>query len=223
MDDEKFYLDTIERVIPNHQEKLAEAFYEFLELEHLYDSAAETVRTQLNIYDNEFSMKFQRNPIHGIESRIKSPQSIVEKLRRKGYPLSAKSAREHLTDIAGVRVVCYYVSDIYTLAELLTMRGDFKPVKIKDYIKTPKPSGYRSLHLIVAVPIFLHSCRQEVPVEIQVRTIGMDYWASLEHQLHYKTNSTIPPELSDELTELAGTIRETDQRMQAIYDKINTL
>ncbi len=223
MDDEKFYLDTIERVIPNHQEKLAEAFYEFLELEHLYDSAAETVRTQLNIYDNEFSMKFQRNPIHGIESRIKSPQSIVEKLRRKGYPLSAKSAREHLTDIAGVRVVCYYVSDIYTLAELLTMRGDFKPVKIKDYIKTPKPSGYRSLHLIVMVPVYLSSCRQEVPVEIQVRTIGMDYWASLEHQLHYKTNSTIPPELSDELTELAGTIRETDQRMQAIYDKINTL
>ena len=223
MDDEKFYLDTIERVIPNHQEKLAEAFYEFLELEHLYDSAAETVRTQLNIYDNEFSMKFQRNPIHGIESRIKSPQSIVEKLRRKGYPLSAKSAREHLTDIAGVRVVCYCMSDIYTLAELLTMRGDFKPVKIKDYIKTPKPSGYRSLHLIVMVPVYLSSCRQEVPVEIQVRTIGMDYWASLEHQLHYKTNSTIPPELSDELTELAGTIRETDQRMQAIYDKINTL
>ena len=223
MDEQKFYLDTIERMMPGKREQLVEAFYEFLELEHLYGSAAETVRTQLNIYDNEFSMKFQRNPIHGIDSRIKSPQSIMEKLQRKGYPLTARSARQHLMDIAGVRVVCNYVNDIYALAELLSMRGDFKTVKVKDYIKNPKPSGYRSLHMIVMVPVYLSTSRREVPVEIQIRTIAMDFWASLEHQLKYKATSEVPDSLKQELQELAETISETDLRMQGIYDQINTL
>ena len=223
MDDQKFYLDTIEQVSSADKSEVEALFFEFLELEHLYESAAELVKTQLSIYDHEFSMKFQRNPIHNIESRIKSPQSIVGKLQKKGFPLSARSAREHLMDIAGIRVVCYYVNDIYAIAELLTHREDFKLVKIKDYIRSPKPSGYRSLHMIAMVPVHLAACRQEVPVEIQIRTIAMDFWASLEHQLRYKTHSPVPAELREELHELAGTIAETDLRMQDIYQQINDL
>lgn len=223
MDEQKFYLESIEHVTDADKAEIEALFFEFLELEHLYESAAELVKTQLSIYDNEFSMKFQRNPIHGIESRIKSPQSIVGKLQKKGLELSAKSAMAHLMDIAGIRVVCYYVNDIYALAEILATRDDFKLVKIKDYIKNPKPSGYRSLHLIVMIPVYLSTCRREVPVEIQIRTIAMDFWASLEHQLRYKTHSPVPPELRDELHELAGTIAETDLRMQDIYHQINEL
>ncbi len=223
MDEQKFYLETIGQATDADRSEIETLFYEFLELEHLYESAAELVKTQLGIYDNEFSMKFQRNPIHGIESRIKSPQSIVGKLQKKGLELSAKSAQKHLMDIAGIRVVCYYVNDIYAIAELLSTRDDFKLVKIKDYIRNPKPSGYRSLHMIVMVPVYLATCRKEVPVEIQIRTIAMDFWASLEHQLRYKTHAPVPPELMDELHELAGTIAETDLRMQDIYQQINDL
>ncbi|MBR2086535.1 MAG: GTP pyrophosphokinase family protein [Oscillospiraceae bacterium] len=223
MDEQKFYLETIGQATDADKSEIETLFYEFLELEHLYESAAELVKTQLGIYDNEFSMKFQRNPIHGIESRIKSPQSIVGKLQKKGLELSAESARKHLMDIAGIRVVCYYVNDIYAIAEILATRDDFKLIKIKDYIRTPKPSGYRSLHMIVMVPVYLATCRKEVPVEIQIRTIAMDFWASLEHQLRYKTHAPVPPELRDELHELAGTIAETDMRMQAIYEQIHDL
>ena len=188
MDEKNFYLDTIEQIVPAQREQIMTAFYEFLELEHLYESAAEIVKTQLGIYDNEFSMKFQRNPIHSIESRIKSPQSIVEKLQRKGFPVSAKSAEQHLTDIAGIRVICYYIDDIYAMAELLTMNEAFQVIKVKDYIKNPKPSGYRSLHLVLTVPVCMSTMTRRVPVEIQIRTIAMDFWAALEHQLHYKTS-----------------------------------
>lgn len=223
MDEQNFYLNTIDKVIPNQREQVMEAFYEFMELEHLYESAAETVKTQLNIYDSEFSMKFQRNPIHGIESRIKSPQSIVEKLKRKGHPLSAKSAQQHLMDIAGIRVVCYYVDDIYAIAEMLSLREDIRVLKVKDYIIHPKPSGYRSYHMIIMVPVYLSTSRREVPVEIQIRTIAMDFWAALEHQLHYKTTSAVPQALKAELRELADTISETDLRMQDIYEQIHDL
>ena len=223
MDEQSFYLNTIEQVVPHRHEEVMAAFYEFLELEHLYESAAETVKTQLNIYASEFGMKFQRNPIHGIESRIKSPQSIVEKLQRKGFPISAKSAQEHLMDIAGIRVVCYYVEDIYALAEMLSLRSDIRVLKVKDYIINPKPSGYRSYHMIIMVPVHLSTSRREVPVEIQIRTIAMDFWAALEHQLRYKTKAAVPSALKDELRELADTIAETDLRMQDIYEQINEL
>ncbi|MBQ4466397.1 MAG: GTP pyrophosphokinase family protein [Oscillospiraceae bacterium] len=223
MEEQNFYLETIGHATDADRDMVETLFFEFLELEHLYESASEIVKTQLNIYDNEFSMKFQRNPIHGIESRIKSPQSIVQKLQKKGYPLSAQSAQKHLMDIAGIRVVCYYINDIYAIAELLSTRDDFKLVKIKDYIQNPKPSGYRSLHMIVMVPVYLATTRKEVPVEIQIRTIAMDFWASLEHQLRYKTNSIVPDDLRAELHELAGTISQTDLRMQSIYEQINEL
>lgn len=227
MDDEKdFYLGAIRDAVPIEREaQFQAAFYSFLELEHLYDCAIELVKTQLSIFDNEFSMRFQRNPIHNIESRIKTPQSIIRKLQRKGMPISPESARAHLTDIAGVRVICCYVDDIYALADLLTQKSGFALRRTKDYIQNPKPNGYRSFHMIVDVPVHMSTGTEQAPVEIQIRTIAMDFWASLEHQLHYKSmgNSAVAATLTDELKSCADTIAETDIKMQEMFKKINQL
>ena len=223
MDDKEFYLDAIRDVVPEHkEEQIQDVFYSFLELEHLYDSAIELVKTQLNIFDNEFSMRFQRNPIHNIESRIKTPQSIVGKLQRKGMPVTPESARNNLTDIAGARVICCYIDDIYAIADLLTDHSAFQLRKIKDYIKNPKPNGYRSFHMILDVPVYMSNGKEIAPVEIQIRTIAMDFWASLEHKLRYKKN--IPESeaeyLAKELVECAGISASLDQRMEAIRDRM---
>ncbi|MDE7120939.1 MAG: GTP pyrophosphokinase family protein [Oscillospiraceae bacterium] len=220
---DEFALNTVAKITPDQQKEIFSVLQEFIELEHLYESAAELVKTQLHVYDSEFGVKFQRNPIHSIESRIKSPQSMMGKLQKKGLELSAKSAQENLMDIAGIRVVCYYIDDIYTIAELLGMQEEYKIIKIKDYIKNPKPSGYRSLHVILMVPVYLSTKKKEVPVEIQIRTIAMDFWASLEHQLHYKTNSVVSESLKKELQDCAEIIADTDLRMQDIYQQIYDL
>ncbi|MCM1315349.1 MAG: GTP pyrophosphokinase family protein [Muribaculaceae bacterium] len=205
------------------KEKLSELFVDFLELSHLYDSAIEVVKTYLNILDSEFSVKFQRNPIHNVESRLKSPQSIIGKLQKKDLPITPVSARKNLLDIAGIRVTCCYITDIYAIVEMLCRRDDFTVIKQKDYIKNPKPSGYRSYHLIVNVPVYLSTKKQYAPVEIQIRTIAMDFWASLEHQLKYKPSTAITPEISEELKECAERIAETDLQMQRIFMEINDL
>ena len=226
MDEKEFYLDAIRDVVPAHkEEQIQDVFYSFLEIEHLYDSAIELVKAQLNIFDNEFSMCFQRNPIHSIESRIKTPQSIVGKLQRKGMPVTPESARENLTDIAGVRVICCYIDDIYAIADLLTKYSGFQLRKIKDYIQNPKPNGYRSFHMILDVPVYMSSGKQTAPVEIQIRTIAMDFWASLEHQLHYKSTGDpkIAATLTDELKACAETIAATDEKMQDMFKQINLL
>lgn len=227
MSDMDFYIEGIQQLPAivnggkNAQEKFEELFNEFLELGHLYESAIEVVKTYLNILDSEFNIKFQRNPIHNIESRLKSAESIIGKLRKKGLPISPETARKNLLDIAGIRVTCYYISDIYVLAEMLSHRDDFIIIKQKDYIKNPKPSGYRSYHLIINVPVHLSAKKIYAPVEIQVRTIAMDFWASLEHQLKYKPSTMITPEISEELRECADRIAETDLQMQKIYTEIN--
>ena len=226
MDEKEFYLDAIRDVVPAHkEEQIQDVFYSFLEIEHLYDSAIELVKAQLNIFDNEFSMRFQRNPIHSIESRIKTPQSIVGKLQRKGMPITPESARENLTDIAGVRVICCYIDDIYAIADLLTKYSGFQLRKIKEYIQNPKPNGYRSFHMILDVPVYMSSGKQTAPVEIQIRTIAMDFWASLEHQLHYKSTGDpkIAATLTDELKACAETIAATDEKMQDMFKQINLL
>ncbi len=205
----------------NAQEKFTELFNEFIQLGHLYESAIEVVKTYLNILDSEFNIKFQRNPIHNIESRLKSAESIIGKLRKKGLAISPETARKNLLDIAGIRVTCYYISDIYVLAEMLSHRDDFVIIKRKDYIKNPKPSGYRSYHLIINVPVHLSAKKTYAPVEIQIRTIAMDFWASLEHQLKYKPSAMITPEISEELRQCADRIAETDMQMQRIYTEIN--
>ncbi len=208
-------------IIPSFNEISNEDdFHAFMELQHLYDSAIHNVKTQLNIFDDEFRVKFQRNPIHSMESRLKSPQSIVGKLQKKGLPMTIDSAKQHLNDIAGIRVVCYYINDIYTIVDLILMHDDYQVINIKDYIRNPKPSGYRSFHMSIRVPVYLANGKQYVPIEIQIRTIAMDFWASVEHQLKYKTTSSITAEISNQLKDCAEVIAETDLKMQEIYLKI---
>lgn len=224
MNEKEFYLETISKIPKvNNQERVAEIFYDFLQLQHLYDSAIEIVKTQLNILDNEFGVKFQRNPIHSIESRLKSPQSIIEKLQKKGLPITTEAARRNLLDMAGIRVVCYYIDDIYSIAELLGCHDDFVTIKTKDYILNPKKSGYRSYHMVINVPVYLSNCKQYAPVEIQIRTIAMDFWASLEHQLKYKTQNEVSADLAAELRKCADTIAETDSKMQDIFLQLSDI
>jgi len=229
MNEMDFYLESIQQLPaivergPDAQENIARTFSEFVDLAHLYESAIEVVKTYLGILDSEFSIKYQRNPIHDIKSRLKSAESIIGKLNKKGIPLTPENARKNLLDIAGIRVTCYYISDIYVLAEMLSHRDDFIVIKQKDYIKEPKPSGYRSYHMIINVPVYLAAQKKYAPVEIQIRTIAMDFWASLEHQLRYKTSAAITPEISAELRECAERIAETDLKMQKLYMDINAI
>ena len=192
----------------------------FISMRFRYQSAMREVCTKLEILDDEFSMQHSRNPIHHMESRIKSPHSIVNKLRRKGLPATTQSAVENLQDIAGVRVVCAYLNDTYAIAELLGKQDDLNIVRIRDYIKDPKPNGYRSLHLIVEVPVFLSTGKEMVPVEVQIRTIAMDFWASLEHQLRYKETSAVPETLNHQLHDAADKIAALDGEMQHIHDQM---
>ena len=189
----------------------------------LYNSALKEVGTKLEILNDEFVHIHKYNPIEYIKSRIKTPESIVKKLKSDGYESTIENMRNYINDIAGIRIVCSFTSDIYRLAEMIGKQNDLTVICVKDYIKNPKVSGYKSFHMHVTVPIFLSDRVVDTKVEIQIRTIAMDFWASLEHQLRYKTHAPVPPELRDELHELAGTIAETDLRMQAIYQQINDL
>ncbi len=189
---------------------------QFLQMSHLYDAAIREIRTRLEILDREFSIRYASNPIHHIDSRLKSPRSIVEKLQRKGLPVSIESAEEHLQDIAGVRIICNYIDDIYLLAEMLTRQQDLELVIRKDYIQNPKPNGYRSLHLVVRIPVYLSSHTELVPVEIQIRTIAMDFWASLEHQIHYKSDAEATAALKFRLKRCAEQSAALDLEMQQI-------
>ncbi len=192
-----------------------------IELRQLYTSAIKEISTKLEILDEEFKVRYAHNPIHSINSRLKSPSSIIDKLDRKGFDKSIDKASECLNDIAGIRVVCKYVSDIYLIEELLLRQDDLTLIKRKDYIKEPKGNGYRSLHLVVSVPIFLAEETKVIPVEIQIRTIGMDFWASLEHQIKYKKEIDNPEEIQKELSECARAVEELDKKFQDIYSKIN--
>lgn len=211
-------LNSLEKIFMNDDNENSRV--EFFELQHLYQSAVREVSTKLEILDDEFQFIHRRNPIHNMQSRIKTLDSIFGKLTRKELELSIEAAKEHLTDIAGVRVVCYYIDDIYMIAKMLTLQDDIIVIRETDYIKNPKPNGYRSLHLVVKVPVFFSDRKEIVPVEIQIRTIAMDFWASLEHQLKYKAIETVPPSVVLELRECAKNIAETDLRMQDIYKTI---
>ena len=196
---------------------------QFLEMSHLYDGAIREIRTKLEILDREFNIRYASNPIHHIDSRLKSPRSIIEKLQRKGWPVSVESAEEHLNDIAGVRIVCNYIDDIYRLANMLVRQQDLELVCQKDYIRKPKPNGYRSLHLVLRVPVFLSSHTELVPVEVQIRTIAMDFWASLEHQLRYKSDVEATTPLKDRLQRCAEQSAALDVEMQSIYREMRLL
>ncbi len=186
-----------------------------------YHFAIMEVETRLKVLNEEFSQKYKRNPFESIKSRLKSPESIYEKLQRKGYPATVENIREHLTDVAGLRVICSFPDDIYRLANLFTRQGDISLLKKKDYIQKPKESGYRSLHLILNVPVFLSSEVRYVKTEIQFRTIAMDFWASLEHKMRYKKNVENAEEVAAQLKECAATIEMLDYQMQDIRNKID--
>ena len=201
-------------------EGLIEQASGFMELMMQYRCALMEVETKLNVLNAEFTMKNNRNPFESIKSRIKTPKSILEKLQRKGFEISVKGIEENLADVAGIRVICSFPDDIYATAKMLTDQDDIRVIQVKDYIINPKPNGYRSLHLILEVPIFLSNEKKNMKVEVQFRTIAMDFWASLEHKLKYKKNIENAEEISKELQRCAEVSSQLDLRMQALRDRI---
>ena len=194
----------------------------FDELMSKYRCAIMEIETKFKVLNEQYSLQYDRNPIETIKTRLKSMESISRKLAQKGKSFSAKSMEENLDDIAGVRVICSFQEDIYTLAKCLLDQDDIELLETKDYIKNPKPSGYRSLHLIVRVPIFLQNEKCLMKVEVQLRTIAMDFWASLEHKLKYKKDiKQDVEEISEELRECAEEISRLDMKMQSIHRKIS--
>ena len=185
-----------------------------------YSYAIKEVRTKLEILNEELAFKTKRNPIESIESRVKKPASIIEKLRRRNFPVSVESVFENLHDVAGVRVICSFIDDIYDVAEMFLSQDDITLIEKKDYIQNPKSNGYRSLHLIIEVPVFLSDRTLNMKVEVQIRTMAMDFWAALEHQANYKKGIDGSDSLVVELTDCANIINQTDRRMQEIYHKI---
>lgn len=201
-------------------EDIVNTIRSFINSEYLYFSATREIETKLENLNDEFKHTKDRNPIHLIKTRVKTPKSILAKLRRRGLELTVESARKNLTDIAGIRVICPYIDDIYLIADMLTMQDDIKLLRTNDYIKNPKPNGYRSLHLIVSVPIFLSNRKELVNTEVQIRTIAMDFWASLEHDIAYKLSEGKPKSITNELKDCADVINNTDVRMQHLFNII---
>lgn len=197
-------------------EELGERMMKFERLMAYYRCAMMEIETKLNVLNEEFSLRYDRNPINGIKTRLKSLFSIREKLERKGLPLTVEAIEKELTDVAGVRVICSFNDDVYLLRDALLKQDDITLICEKDYIEKPKPNGYRSLHLIVSVPIFLAHEKRSMHVEIQLRTIAMDTWASLEHQLRYKKNLEFSTEMADELLHCADLSAELDRRMDEL-------
>ena len=204
--------------------KMLETGQKYLELMNKYRCAIMEVETKLNVLNAEFSLQYDRNPFESIKSRLKSPVSIIEKLSRKNLLTSdatiASAIEENLYDVAGIRVICAFQEDIYRLAELLIQQDDIRLILTKDYIKNPKPNGYRSLHLILEVPVFLKSGKTPMKVEVQFRTIAMDFWASVDHRLRYKKNVSNEEEIVEKLKLCAETISGLDEEMQRIRNMI---
>ena len=194
---------------------------DFLIMRNLYESAVKQLVVKFEVLNSEFKIQYARNPIHHIESRVKSGRSIEAKLVKKGLPLTLESAREHINDIAGVRVVCHYIDDVYRVAEMLKRQKDVETVKEQDYIKEPNYNGYRSLHLDIRLPVYYSDRTEYVLAEIQIRTVAMDFWASLEHDIRYKVDkSRLPAGINEEMYDCADKIAEIDRQMQDMYKRI---
>ncbi len=227
--------DTILTVCYNNYKKLRKEIGELMMLEaiknyedidswktvmFLYNAALKEVGTKLEILNDEFHHVHQYNPIEHIKTRIKTPESIVKKLKRNGYESSIENMVKYINDIAGVRLICSFTSDIYRLAEMIGNQSDLKVLSIKDYIKYPKDSGYKSYHMLVSVPVFLSDSVVETKVEIQIRTIAMDFWASLEHKIYYKFEGNAPENISQDLKECADMVSALDERMLQLNEVI---
>ena len=202
-------------------ERIKELFQDFQECMMMYSCAIREVRTKFEVLNDHLTVAYRRNPIEMIKSRVKKPRSIIEKLKRKNLEVSTASVMKNLNDVAGVRVICSFVNDIYEVANMLASQDDVTVLEVKNYIENPKPNGYRSYHMIIEVPVFFANKKQNVKVEVQLRTIAMDFWASLEHSMKYKKEVDDSEQIIDELKKCADLIAETDLKMQAINEKIN--
>lgn len=211
-------LDTPEKV--NRTKKFMDMLVGYQELMMMYTCAIKEVRTKFEVLDTEFRVRYQRNPISAISTRLKHTNSVMAKLDRYGYRFSLENIESYIHDVAGIRVICSYIDDIYGIADSLLAQDDITLVTRKDYITAPKPNGYRSLHLIVKVPVFFANFKKDMTVEVQIRTIAMDFWASLEHQLKYKQNIPNQQGIVAQLKECADVIAMTDQKMIGIRQQI---
>ncbi len=213
--------ETLDNLLGDNAGNIIEEAKPYLVLMMQYRCAIMEVETKLKVLDAEFSQEYNRNPFESIKSRLKSPVSISDKLRRKGYAVTVENIEKYLRDVAGVRVICSFPDDIYRLAALLEKQDDIILLEKKDYIKNPKPNGYRSLHLILDIPIFLSNEKKHMKVEVQFRTIAMDFWASLEHKLKYKKNVENSEIIVEQLKKCADSIEKLDYQMQEIRDGID--
>ena len=186
----------------------------------IYNSALKQISTKLEILNDEFQHVHRYNPIEHIKSRIKTPESIVKKLKKHGYESTINNMVRYVNDIAGIRVICSFASDIYQIAEMISNQSDIKVLSVKDYIVNPKPSGYKSYHMLVSIPVYLSDRIEDTKVEIQIRTVAMDFWASLEHKIHYKFEGNAPEHIKEELVECAQMVSDLDARMLALNEEI---
>jgi len=205
---------------PLDLEQIRELKQEFTRFMMSYKFAMDEVKTKIDILNQEFNYTHEYNPIEHVKTRLKTPESILKKVYRKGYELSLSSIKENIHDIAGIRIICSFVSDIYKISEMLAKQEDIQVIMCKDYIKKPKPNGYRSLHLVVKVPVFMSDRVENVSVEIQIRTIAMDFWASLEHKIYYKYDRDVPQDLISQLKEAAESAAELDRKMENIHKQV---
>ena len=190
------------------------------EVQLIYNSALKQISTKLEILNDEFQHVHRYNPIEHIKSRIKTPESIVKKLKKNGYESTIDNMVKYVNDIAGIRVICSFTSDIYQIAEMITNQSDIKVMSVKDYIVNPKPSGYKSYHMLVTVPVYLSDRIADTKVEIQIRTVAMDFWASLEHKIHYKFEGNAPEHIKEQLVECAQMVSALDARMLSLNEEI---
>ena len=206
------------------KEKILEKIYEhskpYIKLMSYYKCAMMEIETKLNVLNEEYSIELDRNPINNIKSRLKRPESIKDKLDRLSCGHNLKAIEENIYDIAGIRVICMFAGDVYTIASALLKQDDVTLIQKKDYIANPKPNGYRSLHLIVSIPIFFTNEKRDMPVEIQLRTVAMDCWASLEHQIRYKKNNSFTEEMERELYLCAQMSADLDSRMDNLRNLV---
>ena len=189
----------------------------------VYNAALKQINTKLEILNDEFQHVHQYNPIEHIKSRIKTSESIVKKLKRHGYESTIENMVKYVNDIAGIRIICSFTSDIYRIAEMIRLQNDIHVIAVKDYIRVPKPSGYKSYHMLVTVPVFLSDRTVDVKVEIQIRTVAMDLWASLEHKINYKFEGNAPDHVKRELVECSRMVSDLDSRMQHLNEEIKAL
>ena len=203
--------------------KISDDIHTWEEVNLLYNAALKQIQTKIEILNEEFQEVHRYNPIEHVKARVKTPESIVKKLKRNGYESTIENMVRYVNDIAGIRIICSFTSDIYRIAEMISSQKDIQVLTIKDYIMNPKDSGYRSYHMIVSLPVYLSDRIVNVKVEIQIRTVAMDFWASLEHKIQYKFEGKAPVHINTELYECAGMVADLDARMLSLNDEIQAI